>query len=143
MDTENPFRGYKISDLVSKYVHNREIMRKAKQTYEAAIAPLEERKNLLEGAMLEFLDTTGQSNAATDNGTVYRRTQRSASLADPAVFMNFVITNQKFELLDRKANVKAVVAYVKSNEKLPPGVNLASVEKVGVRKPGEKSEDEE
>jgi hypothetical protein len=49
--------------------------------------------------------------------------------------MRYVIANQKFELLDRRANVTAVKEFVKENKEQPPGCNLSAVETVGVRRP--------
>jgi hypothetical protein len=55
-------------------------------------------------------------------------------LADPEAFMKYVIDNQAFDMLDRKANVTAVKEYVQETGALPPGVNLSSIKTIGVRR---------
>jgi len=49
--------------------------------------------------------------------------------------MKFVVDNNKFELLDRRANATAVKDYVAANNVLPPGCNLSAICTVGVRRP--------
>jgi hypothetical protein len=53
--------------------------------------------------------------------------------------MKYVIDNNLFDLLDRKANVTAVKDHVKEKGALPPGVNLSAIETVGVRRPSAKA----
>jgi len=70
----------------------------------------------------------------TDTGTVYRTEKKSASLADPDAFMRYVIGNEAWDLLDRKANVKAVEDFIEENDLAPPGVNFSTTYVVGVRR---------
>jgi hypothetical protein len=56
-------------------------------------------------------------------------------LADPEAFMKFVIANQAYDLLDRKANATACRDYAAEHQNLPPGVNMSAVKTVGVRSP--------
>ncbi len=48
--------------------------------------------------------------------------------------MDYVIENKNFDLLDRRANVTAVKAFVQDNKREPPGCNLNSYQKVNVRR---------
>jgi hypothetical protein len=100
------------------------------------------RKNLLDlqervgGKIRAFMDANKLENLKTEHGTAYTTTVFSASVADPDLFMRYVIEHKEFDLLDRRANKTAVVAFVKEHKGLPPGVNLNSVQNLGVRRKG-------
>jgi hypothetical protein len=48
--------------------------------------------------------------------------------------MRYVIGNEAWDLLDRKANVKAVEDFIEENDLAPPGVNFSTTYVVGVRR---------
>jgi hypothetical protein len=96
--------------------------------------PLRETLESLNSVLLAHLNDMGGNSIATDAGTAYRTEKKSASLADSEAFMNYVIANQAFDLLDRKANVTAVEEHIKENDAPPPGVNFSSTFVVGVRR---------
>jgi hypothetical protein len=71
----------------------------------------------------------------TKAGTAYVSVKTSASLEDPDIFMRHVIGTESWELLDRRANATAVKAFAEENHgALPPGVKMASIVTVGVRR---------
>ena len=55
--------------------------------------------------------------------------------------MNYVIQAERYELIDKRANANACIAFTKETGGLPPGVNLNMNRKIGVRRPGEKETD--
>lgn len=132
-----------ISKRVAQYVQLRDII-KAKEAEQKK--ELEKHKKLLEelnSILLNHLNEIGGNSLNTDAGTVYRTEKKSAPLSDPAAFMEYVITNAAYDLLDRKANVTAVTEFIKQNNTPPPGVNFSSAYVVGVRRPTqEKSNDD-
>jgi hypothetical protein len=105
------------------------------ERHEAEKAPLLKIKECLEGYMAKFLDETGQQTAVTPAGTVHWNTRTTVSLSDPQAFMDFVVTNKNFELLDRKANATAVKDYMIKTNAEPPGVKLNTIKTVGVKQP--------
>ncbi len=124
-----------VDQRVEEYIYVRQKLDALKKDYEDKKAALQKVQDFLSGWLQEFLDKSGQESAKTKHGTCYLSTRYSASLADPEAFMNFVRSTEKFELLDKRANVTAVRAYVEENETLPPGCNLNAVTTVGVRAP--------
>ena len=124
----------KINKRVAQYVAVREEKRQLEAKYKELAARINNILNKLECEMLAFLDQTGQERARTNEGTVYVRTDYSASLADPHAFMEFVIEYEAFELMDRRANKTACREYCEEHGRLPPGVNLNQTRTVGVRK---------
>jgi len=104
--------------------------------------PLLKIKALLEGYFEQMLETTGAQNFATRNGTVHWNHRVTASLADAEAFMKFVIGNQKFDLIERRASSTAVRDYCAENNVAPAdiGVKLNSIRTIGVRAPTAKQQ---
>lgn len=123
-----------VDERVAAYIQCRDAIKAAKEKYEADIQPLVELQNLLTGWLQNHLEKNGAESIKTAHGTCYTSTKYTASLADSDAFMQFVIKNSEYDLLDRKANVTAVKAYVADHDALPPGVNLSSISTVGVRR---------
>jgi hypothetical protein len=88
----------------------------------------------LNAVLLEHLNTINGESVRTEMGTVYRTEKKSAPLADPDAFMRYVIGNEQWDLLDRKANVTAVADFIEENNEAPPGVNFSTTYVVGVRR---------
>lgn len=126
-----------INKRVAQYIQVRDALKRIDAEYEQKRKPLLELQEVLSGRLRTFIETNKLENLKTEAGTCYISTRYTASLADPAIFMDFVIKNQAFDLLDRRANATAVTAYVKEHNNLPPGCNLNGIQSVGVRrKPG-------
>ena len=123
-----------VDKRVEQYIKVRDAIKAANEAHELQIKPLVELQNLLTGWMQNFLEQAGADNIKTAHGTCYMTTRYTASLADPEAFMKYVIDNEAFDMLDRKANVTAVKDYVAEHSALPPGVNLSSISTVGVRR---------
>jgi len=90
----------------------------------------------LEGMIDQFLTDNGLVNVKTKYGTAYWKTKWSAALVDPDAFMQFVRENDRWDLMDRKANVVAVREYAKLQKELPPGAKLDSRRTVHIVKAG-------
>jgi hypothetical protein len=123
-----------VDKRVSQYIQLRDKLKAMDKEFEEKRKEYVDIQNVLSGWLMEFLEKTGGTSIKTVQGTVYLSTRYSASLADPEVFMNFVIENQLYDLLDRRANSTAVMDYVKEKGVLPPGCDLNALKSVGVRR---------
>lgn len=131
-----------VSKRVQQYILIRDQLKMIDEEYEKKRAPFIELQNLLTGWMQDFLEKTGADSVKTAHGTCYSSTRYTASISDGSSFMDFVIANGQFDLLDRRANSTAVRTYVEENGRLPPGVNLSAIRTVGVRrKSGSKTQE--
>lgn len=124
----------RVDKWVEQYILIRDKLKALEAEHDLKRAPFVEVQNLLTARMLKFLDRTGQTSAKTLHGMVIASTRHTASLADPEAFMDFVMKNGLFELLDRRANSTAVKDYVQENHALPPGCNLSQLKTVQVRR---------
>jgi hypothetical protein len=123
-----------VDKRVAQYIQVRDKLKELDDAHDAAKKPLVELQNLLTGWMQKFMDDSKSESIKTAHGTCYASVRYTASLPDAEAFMKFVIENNKFEMLDRRANSTAVRAYVEETGGLPPGVNLSALRTIGVRR---------
>ena len=131
-------QGDGVSKRVAQYRLIDKKLDELEEEFKASVAPLENIKNLLQGYFEKFLTDTGQQTAVTAGGTVHWNHRVTAKLEDPQAFMDYVIANKQFDLLDRRANATACRELAEKGT-LPPGVKLHTIRTIGVRKPGEKA----
>lgn len=133
----------KVRTRIGQYVAIRDKLRELEEEFEKQKAPFADLMNKVQGELLEALDTAGAKSIKTELGTAIVNTKWTASLADPQAFMDYVVANQRFDLLDRRANSTAVKEFVKDNPAgaPPPGCNLSAIRTLGVRRPNAKPED--
>ena len=123
-----------ISKRVDQYVRLRDEIKKLDDAHKEKMKPYREALEKLNNLLLTHLNEIGGESVKSASGTVYRTERKSASLSDPDAFMRFVIANEAWDLLDRKANVTAVVDFIDENDTQPPGVSLNRSYVVGVRR---------
>jgi len=123
-----------MNAYVGKYVQLRDKIKELDDAHKQKMKPYKDALEQLGGMLLDELNNSGSNSMATDSGTCYRTEKKSASIADGEAFMAFVISNNAWDLLDRKANAKAIEERLEAGDDLPPGVNFSKVFVVGVRR---------
>jgi hypothetical protein len=118
-----------------QYVALRDKIRDMETKHEEELKPYKEKLEQLAGIIHKFLEEHGLENLKTAAGTCYISTRWTATVADADAFMRFVIENENFDLLERRASATAVKAYVEDHNSLPTGVSLNALSSVGVRRP--------
>lgn len=126
-----------------QFIEVRDTIKRMNDEHAEKLKPLKEIQDILAGRIQAFMTANNLENLKTAAGTCYTSTKSTTSLADPEAFMKYVIDNQQFDLLDRRANTTAVKAFVKKQKALPPGCNLNTIETLGVRRAGAGSSNED
>lgn len=128
----------KFEKRTGQYVAVRDKIREISERHTEELKPLTDLQNDLTAWFTQELDNVGAKSVRTAQGTVYQSTRYSASLSDPKAFMDYVITNKSWDLLDRKANSTAVRDFIEQHKSEPPGVRLSALRTVGVRRAADK-----
>jgi hypothetical protein len=123
-----------VDKLVGQYVAVRDRLRDLDEAHDKKRKPIVDTLEELNGKLQVFLDENKLESVRTQFGTCYMSTRWSASLADPQAFMDYVIQQGRFELIDRRANSTAVRAFVEEEGSLPPGCKLSALRTAGVRR---------
>jgi len=128
-----------IAKRVEQYRQISAIIETIEERHKDELSPLKEVKSLLSGVIMGFLEQTGQTSAKTPVGTATVAVRWTASLADPDVFMKYVLAHGAFDLLESRASSTAVKEFVKEHEgQLPPGTNLTAHKTLSVTPPKKK-----
>lgn len=138
MNMHAPVPTINFSKYIEKYIALRAKKKAIQDRHKAELAPYNEWLDKLGAELLKALDTTGQDSAKSEAGTVYRTTKKSASLKDPAAFLDFIIKESAWDMMDKKANTTAVEDYIEEHGVEPPGVEFTRVIEVGVLSPRKK-----
>lgn len=126
---------------IGKYVSLRDKIKALEDTHKKAMAPYKDMLEQLGNHVLKHMQDTNVESVKTGEGTAYISERTSVTLQDAEAFMQYVITNGKWDLMDRRANAPAVEAFIKATGGLPPGAKFNKMIKIGVRRSGEKDED--
>jgi len=84
-------------------------------------------------------DETGVKSFKTDAGTAFMSTSDFASVGDWDAVMDFIKTNEAWDMLNKAVNKKAVREYLDLNGAIPNGVNFGTKVSVSVRRPAKKA----
>lgn len=123
-----------IEHRVAQYVALRDEIKKRDDLHKEQMRPMRDLLEKINNVLLEHLNSVSGESVRTTSGTVYRTEKKSASLADPEAFMRYVVENDEWDLMDRKANVTAVADYIAEHGAPPAGVNFSTTYLVGVRR---------
>ena len=113
-----------VDEVVAKYVALRE--EKARVTKE-----IDEKVSALQAWLRIYLDQTKQEGCKTARGTVYKQVKRTASIENIDEFEVYADENPRF--WKRSLNTTEVLESLDAGNPPPPGVNVASIEVIGVR----------
>ena len=127
-----------LDKLINRYVQLRDRKRALEAQHKEQLAPYNKLMAEVEGVLLDYMQKAGTTSVTTPGGTAYQSTKRSASIKDGAAFRDFVIKTGSYNLVDWRANAKAVFEYLTEHEGAPPpGVTPTSHIAINFRRPNE------
>lgn len=118
----------------SQYIKLRDQIKAIEERHKEELKKPKEVLAKLEAVLATGLKSANAQNISTSAGTVYFSTRVSAKIKDGDAFWNFVVTNEAYELIDKRANAPAITDYLKENSALPPGIDYSTMQVVGVRR---------
>lgn len=123
-----------INMRIAQYVGLRDKIKALDDAHKEKMKPYREMLDTLGGVLLTHLQNNSADSVATPSGTVYKTVKNSATINDGTAFWQFIVDNDAWDLIDKKANVSAVQDFIEAHNAPPPGVNFSSVVTVGVRR---------
>lgn len=120
-------------EKIANYLRLRDHKKQADTEFKASMERVNAAMKKLEASLMTDIHASGGKSLSSDDGTVYIKTQSSASVKDRDAFFKFVFETKNLELLDARAN-KAVVRELQAEGTVVPGVNYTEMQHVGVRK---------
>jgi len=123
-----------LGKRVAQYVALRDKIREMNKAHEEAIKPYEDALFQLNSVLLQHLTAQNVESVKTEFGTVYKSRRYSASIQDVEAFWDYVVQNQAWELVDKRANANACADHATQTGNPPPGLNFSSIYTAGVRR---------
>ena len=121
--------------LTQKYVEIRDQVAEIEAKAKAEAAPLKETLAKIETYFKGLALSEGVESWKTSHGTVYLSRTDSVKLADASAFFEFVVANEAWDLLEKRASKTAVRGFLDANNTLPPGAEISTRIEVNVRRP--------
>lgn len=130
-----------VDDVVATYMK----LRSQKESIEAEVkdrvSVLKAKMEKLEAWIKEQADVQGVTSFKTKHGTAFLTTTDYANVADWDAILDFIRTQEAFDMLEKRISKLAVRGYIEANKVVPPGVNYGTKIGVNIRKPTAKAED--
>lgn len=121
------------AEMIDKFVKIRDHKKKATEEFEQTMKPVNDALEKLEGLILDALNVGNLESIKSEFGTAYRTTHSTTSVKDRDAFLTWVRQNNAYEALDVKANKTFVKEFMEGSGPIP-GVEMSSMQKVGVRR---------
>jgi hypothetical protein len=124
-----------LAKLIDSYIKLRDKKEALVKDQKVEVRKLDEIMEGIEAFLRAHIKSQKVQSISCDAGTAFINRQRSATLADSAMFREFVIANKIFDLADFRPKKDAVEAYIEEHEgRSPPGVNFSTRETVLVQR---------
>lgn len=130
-----------IDSVVAAYLKLRDEKRAIDNDAKQRTAAITEKLDKLEAWIRTQAEAQGVTSFKTTAGTAFITTADFASVADWDATLEFIKTNNAYEMLERRVAKGAVRAYIDETKQVPPGINYGTRIEVNVRKPTAKADD--
>jgi hypothetical protein len=119
-------------------------LRSQKEAIEAEVkdrvSTIKAKMEKLEAWIKEQADVQGVTSFKTKHGTAFLTTTDYANVADWDAVLDFIRTQEAFDMLEKRISKIAVRGYIEANKAVPPGVNYGTKLEINIRKPANRVE---
>ena len=121
--------------LAGKFIELRDQIAVIEAEMSARTAPLKLNMEKIKTYFKAVAAQEGVDSWKTAHGTVYLSHTDSVKLADSDAFFSYVIENDAWDLIEKRAAKVAVRGFLEAHGSLPPGAELSTRVDVNFRKP--------
>lgn len=123
-----------MEDLVTKYIELRDAKSKIEGEMKAKVAKIVEIMDKIEAAILAEFQDSGVESVRTKDGTAYKQTRTSATVADWDATLSYIQANNLWHMLERRVSKTAVEQFKDAHGELPPGLNWREEVVINIRR---------
>jgi hypothetical protein len=132
----------KDAAVLAKYVALRRDKEQIEADTKAKLKPINDSMLLIEKYLKQIMDDRGITQIKSDKfGTAFLTTTDYANVENWDSLLEFVISNERYEMLQKSVTKTAVREYIQEHKAVPPGVSYGTKIDVSIRKPTIKAED--
>jgi hypothetical protein len=130
-----------VGDVIRTYMKLRDQKAAIEGEVKERISDIKAKMDRLEAFLKTQMDAQGLTSFKSDHGTAFLTTTDYASVADWDSVLDFIRTNEAYDMLEKRVSKMAVRGYIEQTKAVPPGINYGTKLEINVRKPGAKAED--
>ena len=131
----------RVDDVIATYMKLRNEKEAIEAEIKSRVSELKAKMDKIEAWLKEQADAQGVTSFKGKHGTAFLTTTDYANVADWDAVLEFVKTNEAFDMLEKRVSKIAVRGYIERNKAVPAGVTYGTKIDVTVRKPTMKVED--
>ena len=131
----------RVDDVIATYMKLRNEKEAIEAEIKSRVSELKAKMDKIEAWLKEQADAQGVTSFKGKHGTAFLTTTDYANVADWDAVLEFVKTNEAFDMLEKRVSKIAVRGYIERNKSVPAGVTYGTKIDVTVRKPTMKVED--
>ena len=124
-----------VEKVIGTYIVLRGQKEKLEAEIKEAVADIRAKMGKLEAWIQTESDRTGVKSFKTDKGTAFMTTSDYASVADWDATLDFIKSENAYDLLNKAVSKTAVRGYIDANGAVPPGITFGTRIGVSVRRP--------
>ena len=122
-------------ELIDRYIQIRSAKEELAKKQKADNARINSALDKIETMLMTQMEDIGSDSIKTKAGTCYRSIRTSVKVEDRDTFLDFVRTNEAWDLLESRAAKKDVETFLEEHQDIPPGLSIRRDAIVGVRRP--------
>ena len=130
-----------VGDVIRTYMKLREQKASIEASVKDQLSTVKAKMEKLEAYLKAQMDAQGLTSFKSDYGTAFLTTTDYANVADWDSVLDFIRSNDAFDMLEKRVSKIAVRGYIEQSKAVPPGITYGTKLEVNIRKPGSKSED--
>lgn len=123
-----------IDEVIKGYVELRDRLDARKKEQALELAPMREKMDKIEAWLQNQLQSQGLKNFKGASGTAFLKEVSSATVQDWDATLEFIKSQGRWELLERRVSKTVVEDYAETTGEVPPGVELKRETIVQVRR---------
>lgn len=127
-----------VKDVIKLYLQLRTEAEFIKAEAKERVDVVEAKMQKLEAYLHQQMNTLGVTSLKSEFGTAFLSTTDYARVENWDATLDFIKTNDAYELLEKRVSKKVVRDYIETTKEVPPGIMYGTKVEVSVRKAGVK-----
>lgn len=124
-----------VDSVIKTYMKLRSEKEAIEAEVKEQVSGIKGKMEKLEAWLKAKADADGVTSFKTEHGTAFLTTTDFANVADWDAVLNFIKTEEAYDLLEKRVSKAAVRGYIDSMKEVPAGINYGTKLDINVRKP--------
>ena len=118
--------GLNVGDVIRTYMKLRDQKAAIEGEVKERVSDIKAKMEKLEAFLKAQMDAQGLTSFKSDHGTAFLTTTDYASVADWDSVLDFIRTNEAYDMLEKRVSKMAVRGYIEQTKAVPPGINYGT-----------------